>query len=107
VAEAVRELSHFRAALLDLCAEKGAPLQGQAAQLIHATIDEGMITVAAEMERAVTEELRQNAGFRERFGASSGTTCATPSRPFHSEPTSCSSCPRRPSRSSRWPGEWP
>jgi signal transduction histidine kinase len=67
VAEAVRELSHFRAAVLDLYSERGAPLDGQAAQLIHATIDESMITVATEMEHAVTEELRQDAVFRERF----------------------------------------
>lgn len=64
---AMRELSHFRAALLDLFWEEGMPLEGRAALLVHATIDESMSTAATEMEQAATIELRQDAMFRERF----------------------------------------
>ena len=47
--EALRELSHFRAAILALCT------------------DESMVTGGDEMERASGDALRQEAAFRERF----------------------------------------
>jgi len=67
VAEAIREMSHFRIAVHDLCAEKGAPLNGKSSRLVHATIDEDMVTVARVMELAIARELRSVAEFRERF----------------------------------------
>lgn len=66
-AEAMRELSHFRAALMDLCRAEEVPLDGEAAKHVHALIDEGMSTLATGMERAAHAELRRDAMFRERF----------------------------------------
>ncbi len=67
LAEALREFSHFRAALVDLCSAAGVRLEGDAATLVHATIDQYMITGASEIERARLAELEQEAAFRERF----------------------------------------
>ena len=67
LAETVREFSHFRAALVDLCNAAGKPLEGEAAALVHATIDENMVTSASEMERARLADAAQEAAFRERF----------------------------------------
>jgi signal transduction histidine kinase len=65
--ETLREFSHFRAALIDLCTEAGIALEGDVAELVHATVDENMITGASEMEQAKLAELTQRAAFRERF----------------------------------------
>ncbi len=65
--EALRELSHFRAAILDLCIAQGVALELDAAQLLHAAIDECMTTGADELERAELSALRRQAEFRERF----------------------------------------
>ena len=67
VAEAIREMSHFRLVVHDLCAENGAPLNSESGRLLHATIDEDMVTVARVMEHAIARELRSGAEFQERF----------------------------------------
>jgi signal transduction histidine kinase len=60
IEEALRELSHLRGAIVELCSEEGVTLEGEAAQLVHATLDESMQTCGREMERAALE-------FRDRF----------------------------------------
>lgn len=65
--EALRELSHFRAAILALCTAEGVVLDDGAAALLHAAIDESMVTGGDEMERASGDALRQEAAFRELF----------------------------------------
>jgi PAS domain S-box-containing protein len=54
--EALRELSHFRAVILEICAEQRVAVEGDAAGLLHAAIDESMTTGADEMERAALEK---------------------------------------------------
>ena len=51
VAEALREFSHFRAAVLELCEERAVALGLEEALLLHTTIDEMMTTSANELER--------------------------------------------------------
>jgi len=65
--EALRELSHFRAAIVDLCIDEDVALELDAAHLLHAAIDECMITGAAELERLEVEGVRRQGEFRERF----------------------------------------
>jgi signal transduction histidine kinase len=65
--DTLREFSHFRAALLDLCTAAGVPLAGEVAELVHAVLDENMITGATEMERASLAEVEERAATRERF----------------------------------------
>jgi signal transduction histidine kinase len=67
ITEALRELSHFRAAILDLCFAHGVPMEDGATKLLHAAIDETMITEGEEMERAAVETLHSQGAFRERF----------------------------------------
>lgn len=71
---AMREMTHFRAAVVDLCGREGARLEGEEAKLLQAMIDAALITVAVEMEQAARndleierERLRQEVEFRERF----------------------------------------
>lgn len=71
---ALREMTHFRAAVVDLCGKEGARLEGQEAKLLQAMIDAALTTVAVEMEQAARSELeiererlRQEVEFRERF----------------------------------------
>jgi signal transduction histidine kinase len=78
LAEALREFSHFRAALIDLCVAAGIRLEGDDAELVHATIDENMITGASEMERAALAEVEQRALLRERFVGIVGHDLRTP-----------------------------
>jgi PAS domain S-box-containing protein len=59
--EALRELSHFRSAILDLCAAHGLILENDAARLFDGAIDESMSTGAAEMERVTGETMRRQA----------------------------------------------
>jgi signal transduction histidine kinase len=65
--EALRELSHFRAAILDLCFAEGTEFKDDEAKLLHAMIDESMATEGEEMERVAVEKLQTEATFRERF----------------------------------------
>jgi signal transduction histidine kinase len=67
VAEALREFSHFRAAVLDLCNAAGVTLTGDVAELVHAAIDQNMITGACEMEQAELARSEERAAVRERF----------------------------------------
>ena len=71
---ALREMTHFRATVVDLCGKEGACLEGQEAKLLQAMIDAALTTVAVEMEQAARndleierERLRQEVEFRERF----------------------------------------
>lgn len=71
---ALREMTHFRATVVDLCGKEGARLEGQEAKLLQAMIDAALTTVAVEMEHAARNELevererlRQEVEFRERF----------------------------------------
>jgi signal transduction histidine kinase len=65
--EALRELSHFRAAIGDLCIAENVALELDAAQLLHAAIDECMTIGADELERAEVATMRRQGEFRERF----------------------------------------
>ena len=74
LAHALREMTHFRATVVDLCGKEGARLEGQEAKLLQAMIDAALTTVAVEMEQAARadleverERLRQEVEFRERF----------------------------------------
>jgi PAS domain S-box-containing protein len=57
----LRELSHFRVAILDLCAMEGVVLVGDVAGLVHAAIDESMSTRAVQIEQATLEAQRRRA----------------------------------------------
>ena len=59
VSEALRELSHFRAALLELCHEHKIVVSVDEAKLLHATIDEMMATSASGLERAALDAHRE------------------------------------------------
>ena len=76
--EALRELSHFRSAILDLCIAGGGTLEDGATKLLRAAIDESTVTGGDEMERAAIDALRQQAGFRERFIGILGHDLRTP-----------------------------
>ena len=74
LAHAMREMTHFRATVVDLCGREGARLEGDEAKHLQAIIDATLITVAVEMEQAARNELevererlRQEVEFRERF----------------------------------------
>jgi signal transduction histidine kinase len=67
ITEALRELSHFRATILDLCSARGVPMENGATKLLHAAIDETMITGGDEMEKAALAALERQAALRERF----------------------------------------
>ena len=66
---ALRELSHFRAVVTDLCFREAIVLDHDAAQLLHASIDEAMSRAASEIESAGQVALRQEVDVRERFMA--------------------------------------
>ena len=53
--EAMRELSHLRAAILDLYTEESVSLEGDAARMLYAALDETMTLGADEMERLIRE----------------------------------------------------
>jgi len=58
--EALREMSHLRTEILQLCAVEGFALSGEDAVLVHTAIDEGMSTLAVEMERLVSAALQES-----------------------------------------------
>lgn len=85
LAQALRELTHFRAAVVDACTVEGQMLPGEDLRLLHGAIDVAMNTVAVEMERvarehleADQERLRQEGELRERFLAIVGHDLRTP-----------------------------
>jgi signal transduction histidine kinase len=49
IAQALRELTHFRVVTLQLCEETRVALRARDTMVLHAAIDEGMATVAVEM----------------------------------------------------------
>ncbi len=51
----LRELSLFRDALLELCAEVGVRVEGDEARLVHAALDDAMYTTVVEIERATRD----------------------------------------------------
>ncbi|MEO7111117.1 MAG: sensor histidine kinase [Polyangiaceae bacterium] len=59
IAEALRELSHFREAILELCAENKIVLRLEEAKLLHTTIDELMAASVTARERIAREESAQ------------------------------------------------
>jgi signal transduction histidine kinase len=59
VEEAMRELSHFRAALLELCEEHAVTLNREESILVHTTVDELMAASAAELEHAAVRAREQ------------------------------------------------
>ena len=67
LAEELRELSHLRAVIVDLCTREGVILTGEEAQLVHAAIDELMITAAAEVEQITAAQFRRDIALRELF----------------------------------------
>ncbi|UQA58825.1 ATP-binding protein [Polyangium aurulentum] len=58
--EALRELSHFRTAIVQFCAAEGIALSGEDAVLVHTAIDEGMTTLAVELERLMADALQES-----------------------------------------------
>jgi signal transduction histidine kinase len=62
LAEALRELSLFRATVLDLCVDRLVSLKPDEAKLFHATIDEMMATSANALEQATTSAYEQAMG---------------------------------------------
>lgn len=75
---ALRELSHFRAALIELSTEAATCLDGDVAHLVHAAIDQSMMTGADEMEQAMLAAHRQDTALRERFIGILGHDLRTP-----------------------------
>jgi signal transduction histidine kinase len=78
VTEAMTELSHLRAAILDLAAEQGVRLDRNCALCLHLAIDQSMISGCREMERAKVEKSRERARVRERFIAILGHDLRSP-----------------------------
>jgi signal transduction histidine kinase len=60
--EALRELSHFRSAVLDLCLEYVVLPNGTEAYVLHSTIDEMMVSSAGAFERASVNVYEQATG---------------------------------------------
>ncbi|WP_437597969.1 ATP-binding protein [Sorangium sp. So ce590] len=78
LAEELRELSVLRSLIVDICARESVILGGEEADLVHATLDEVMITAAVELERASSAELRRDVVLRELFIAVLGHDLRNP-----------------------------
>jgi signal transduction histidine kinase len=70
----LRELSHLRVSIMDVCDDAGVVLARDTARLIHTAIDEGTKTAATEIAHIVriandeaAEVVQREAQFRERF----------------------------------------
>ncbi|WP_437647687.1 ATP-binding protein [Sorangium sp. So ce362] len=61
IAAALRELSHLRAVLIEVCAAQGIPLGVREAQVLHAVVDASMWTSAREIETAARAALEDSA----------------------------------------------
>jgi PAS domain S-box-containing protein len=66
---ALRELSHLRAAVLDLCAREGATIANEQWLLFNADLDEVMVLAASRLHEAAQAELRQLSETLETFMA--------------------------------------
>lgn len=64
---ALRELSHFRAVVVELCFREAIVLEHDTAQLLHAALDGAMARAATEIERHAHRALREEVAVRERF----------------------------------------
>lgn len=71
IAGALRELSHLRAALLEVCAEQGISIGVREAQVLHAIVDASMWTSALEIETATRAAL-EDSGARLRLATRAG-----------------------------------
>ncbi|XXX77709.1 ATP-binding protein [Sorangium sp. So ce134] len=61
IAATLRELSHLRAALIEVCAAQGISLDVEEAQVLHAVVDASMWTSAREIEAATRAALEDSA----------------------------------------------
>lgn len=57
---ALRELSHLRSAVIDLCRAEGVFPGSEATLVIHAAVDEGLTTLATYLAGTTERELREN-----------------------------------------------
>jgi signal transduction histidine kinase len=78
LAEELREMSHLRCALGDMCTRSGLILEGEEAKLVHAVIDETMTAAALEMEKLSSADLRRDVALRELFTAILGHDLRSP-----------------------------
>jgi len=53
---ALREMSHLRASIIDMCRAERVVFEGEDASLVNAAIDEAMATVATNMEQAARSD---------------------------------------------------
>jgi signal transduction histidine kinase len=60
--QALRELSHFRATVLDFCVEQLVSLNPEEAKLLHTAIDEMMATSAGALQKVTTSIYEQAMG---------------------------------------------
>ncbi|WP_437958489.1 ATP-binding protein [Sorangium sp. So ce119] len=60
IAAALRELSHLRAALIEVCVEQGISLGASEAKVLHAVVDASMWTSALEIEAATRAALEDS-----------------------------------------------
>jgi signal transduction histidine kinase/ActR/RegA family two-component response regulator len=81
--EALRELSHFRAVLLGLCAEERVPLEDGTAEVLHRAIDESMTHGADEMERMALDRGKAAGTERDQLLASERTARSEAERAAH------------------------
>jgi signal transduction histidine kinase len=64
IGEVVRELAHFRVAILEICGRAGTPLDGPGGRVVHALIDQavgGGVATIEKRERERNESDRQRA----------------------------------------------
>ncbi|WP_437734612.1 ATP-binding protein [Sorangium sp. So ce1335] len=71
IVAALRELSHLRATLIEVCAEQGISLGVSEAQVLHAVLDASMWASALEIE-AATRAALEDSGARLRLATRAG-----------------------------------
>ena len=76
--EAMSELSHLRAAILELAGDEGVSVDRDASLCLHMAIDRSMITGCREMERVALAQSRERTRVRERFIAVLGHDLRNP-----------------------------
>lgn len=83
LADLLGELTHIRAAIVDLATRENVALAGSEAQLVHSAIDEVMNTAACEMAEMTAAHLRREVEFGELFVAILGHDLRTPLTTIH------------------------
>lgn len=78
LAEALRELSHLRCALIELRFEEGVVLEAEEILMLHSTIDEMMGLGAVEVERMSRVAAEEEIAFRDYFMAILGHDLRNP-----------------------------